>query len=374
MLARIALTAALVLTAPATAFAQSNAEVAKANDMTTAEARTALADPAADAGKRNRIYYADPEKAEPPMAATAPAPFAYADTFTLHSRPGSDRVVYLDFDGETITGTAWNNDPGFRTPASFYADPFSVDADPAFSAAEMDAIQSTWQRVAEDFAPFAVDVTTEDPGRANIERTGTNDSKFGTRALITGMTEIDEPLRVWRHRLPRRLRRTFQPHAYYQPALVFAGTESGNAKHIAEAVSHEVGHNLALQPRRHARVELLRRPRRMGPDHGRRLLPAGHPVEQGRVHRREHHAGRPQHHHRQRRAQGRRRRRQHRRSRQERRRELEASPSTASSRPTRTSMSSRSRPGRGRPPSACRPRPSARTSTSSSSSSTPQAP
>ena len=37
------------------------------------------------------------------------APYPYAQTFALHSRPGSSRVIYLDFNGETITGTAWNN-------------------------------------------------------------------------------------------------------------------------------------------------------------------------------------------------------------------------------------------------------------------------
>ena len=32
-------------------------------------------------------------------------------------------------------------------------------------------MQSVWQRVAEDFAPFDVDVTTQDPGVAAIEQT-----------------------------------------------------------------------------------------------------------------------------------------------------------------------------------------------------------
>ena len=29
--------------------------------------------------------------------------------FKLHSRPGSANVIYLDFDGEVLTGRAWNN-------------------------------------------------------------------------------------------------------------------------------------------------------------------------------------------------------------------------------------------------------------------------
>ena len=30
------------------------------------------------------------------------------DALKLHSVPGADRVIYLDFDGETLVGTKWN--------------------------------------------------------------------------------------------------------------------------------------------------------------------------------------------------------------------------------------------------------------------------
>ena len=46
-------------------------------------------------------------------------------------------------------------------------------------------IQSVWQRVAEDYSMFDVDVTTQDPGLAAIDRTDVNDQNYGTRALIT---------------------------------------------------------------------------------------------------------------------------------------------------------------------------------------------
>ena len=32
-----------------------------------------------------------------------------SSTFSLHSRPGSKRTIYLDFDGATLEGTAWNS-------------------------------------------------------------------------------------------------------------------------------------------------------------------------------------------------------------------------------------------------------------------------
>ena len=43
---------------------------------------------------------------------------------------------------------------------------WTTDADaPTISAAEHDAIQYIYQTVAEDYAPFDVNVTTQDPGR-----------------------------------------------------------------------------------------------------------------------------------------------------------------------------------------------------------------
>ena len=31
------------------------------------------------------------------------------DTFLLHSKPGASKVIYLDFDGHTTSGTSWNS-------------------------------------------------------------------------------------------------------------------------------------------------------------------------------------------------------------------------------------------------------------------------
>src|SRR5262245_42335430 len=73
------------------------------------------------------------------------------------SLPGAPATLYLDFDGhhEFLWGTHFNVD----TPA------YDTDGDPSsFSAAEQSAIQSIWQQVAEDYAPFNLNVTTVDPG------------------------------------------------------------------------------------------------------------------------------------------------------------------------------------------------------------------
>ena len=67
-----------------------------------------------------------------------------------------------------------------------------------------------WQRVAEDYAAFDVDVTTQDPGAPAIDRTNAGDQAYGTRALISADTTVaaaDLRPQLWRRRLHRRLRR-----------------------------------------------------------------------------------------------------------------------------------------------------------------------
>lgn len=96
----------------------------------------------------------------------AAASFSDADTFRLHSLPGSNRVVYLDFAGiETV-------DAQFNTPVTIT--PFDLDGSHScpigtvdtacFSAAELATIREIWARVAEAYSAFDVDITTQDPG------------------------------------------------------------------------------------------------------------------------------------------------------------------------------------------------------------------
>ncbi len=90
---------------------------------------------------------------------------APADVFSLHSRPGSSNVVYLDFDGHTIENTAWNNSSGV---ASYEAVPYDLDGNAAvFNDEERSRIGEIWHRIAEDLAPFDIDVTTEEPAAFN---------------------------------------------------------------------------------------------------------------------------------------------------------------------------------------------------------------
>ena len=102
--------------------------------------------------------------AGPSMLASIPVtPFPAALRF--HSKPGSANILFLDFNGTTVTDTSWNIAFGqsIFTPVAF-----SADSDYAtFNDAEQATIKRVWQRVAEDYAEFDIDVTTEEPATFN---------------------------------------------------------------------------------------------------------------------------------------------------------------------------------------------------------------
>lgn len=200
--------------------------------------------------KGGRLFFVDGHRPPEPAgvsggeSAVSAAAFALDQTFLLHSRPGAKRVLYLDFNGQVVSGTAWNTSYGVT---SIDAQAFDLDGNPgSFSNAELERIQAIWQRVAEDYAPFDVDVTTEEPPTDAITRSSSTDQNFGTRVVVT---------RDW-------TKLTANPcncggFAYvgvyddygdsYKPAWVFFDNlGSGNEKYVAEAISHEAGHNLGL--------------------------------------------------------------------------------------------------------------------------------
>lgn len=161
-----------------------------------------------------------------------------AQTFRLHSKPDAKRVIALNFKGATLTNTAWNgSNPKIVAPA------FDADGNPAaFSDSELQRIQYVWQRVAEDYSPFDVDVTTEALPQDRITRSGAADEYFGTVALITAKAGVYSCscggvayVGVFD-----------DTSDYYKPALIFYDALGSDEKYVAEAISHEVGHNTGL--------------------------------------------------------------------------------------------------------------------------------
>jgi hypothetical protein len=227
-------------------------EAAALNGWSAAKLRDVLrTDPTAWVDTDGRVFYVEPVATAngPSSIGEGVAPYPLGDTFLLHSRPSSTHVIYLDFDGAMVSGTAWNAN---GLPNGSYVG-YELDGTAAFSDTEKEEIQKVWQRVVEDYAPFDVDVTTEDPGAAAIDRTSASDQNFGTRALISDDSAASAALcsnscggiaYIGVFDLPGT---GVFGHAYYQPAWVFGHQLASNdTKDIAEAVSHEVGHNFGL--------------------------------------------------------------------------------------------------------------------------------
>ncbi len=201
--------------------------------------------------RQGRLNYVDdfgppPEQAEGATGGTAAAASlpSLDQTFKLHSRPGASRVIYLDFDGHALSNSAWNQSYGL---AAIDGKPFDTDGNPGgFSSAELERIQYIWQRVAEDYAPFDVDVTTEEPLPDAMARSGSGDTTFGMRVVITkDWTALTaSPCGCGGFAYVGVFDDTSE---YYKPAWVFYDRlAGGNEKYVAEAISHESGHTLGL--------------------------------------------------------------------------------------------------------------------------------
>ncbi len=104
-----------------------------------------VADPTAAAAVG---FPAHPSKVKSPQS--NPRPVGRADIPILNSYTGALGVLYLDLDGETVTGTRWNTifydgKPIVATPANYTAD----------------QVREVWEIVSEDYRPFNVNVTTD---------------------------------------------------------------------------------------------------------------------------------------------------------------------------------------------------------------------
>lgn len=177
----------------------------------------------------------DPQVAPPTIEPVTTAPLG--QTFSLHSRSSATKVIYLDFDGHTTSNTFWNTDGAFNTPR------YDVDGNTsAFTTAELQNIQDIWARVAEDFSPFDVNVTTEEPALEDLRKFGAGDTRWGIRVCIGGASSdwFGQPAGGVAFL-------TSFNFSSDTPCYVFTDDlASGNPKAVAEATSHEVGHALGL--------------------------------------------------------------------------------------------------------------------------------
>lgn len=170
------------------------------------------------------------------------SPFAYSETFLLNSNPGVDHTIYLDFDGHTTSGTAWNNN--FNGGADFFTPAYNPDGVAGFSNSELTAIQHVWQRVTEDFAPFNVNVTTQEPGDlGDLIKSGSGDTRWGVRVAIGGSSYDWYGNGAGGVAYIGSFNWNTDTPTYVFPDQLGNGFE----KYVAEAASHEAGHTLGLR-------------------------------------------------------------------------------------------------------------------------------
>lgn len=143
----------------------------------------------------------------------------HAQTPRLSSDPGASATIFLNFDGEYVSGTSWNwNGP--------------ISAEPAGLSAG--AVTEIFNRVAEDYRPFNINITT-DPAvyaaapynkKAHVIVTPTS-AWYGSAGGVSFVGSF-----TWGDNTP---------------SWVFSALLYNNTKNIAEACSHEAGHMLGLQ-------------------------------------------------------------------------------------------------------------------------------
>ena len=137
----------------------------------------------------------------------------------FNSYPSAAATIYLDFDGQYLNGTAWNtNGPMVLGPSNL-------------NASQMEEV---FNRVAEDYRPFNINVTTDSAKywaapadkRMRIIFTVTSDW-YGAAGGVSYMGSF-----TWGDNTP---------------AFVFSALLNYKTKNIAEAASHEAGHTLGLR-------------------------------------------------------------------------------------------------------------------------------
>jgi hypothetical protein len=136
----------------------------------------------------------------------------------LSSYPSAQGVIFLDFDGHTVAGTSWN-----------YNGPIACGA----SGLNNSQITEVFNRVAEDYRPFNLNITTDStqflaaPVNKRIRVILTVSSSWygsaGGVAFVGSFAWGDD-----------------------NPCFVFSALLNYNVKNISEAASHEAGHTLGL--------------------------------------------------------------------------------------------------------------------------------
>jgi Secretion system C-terminal sorting domain len=135
----------------------------------------------------------------------------------LNSYPSASAVIFLDFDGQTVPAGAWYGTPIVCAPSGLT----NVQITEAFN------------RVAEDYRPFNINITTDS-------------TKYFAAPLDKRMRVIVTPTYAWYGSAGGVAFVGSFIWGDDTPCFVFSVLLSYNPKNVAEASSHEAGHTLGL--------------------------------------------------------------------------------------------------------------------------------
>jgi hypothetical protein len=143
----------------------------------------------------------------------------FAQIPQLNSYDPAQATVFIDFDGQYVTGTPWNwGGPITAQPSGFSSS----------------AITEIFNRVAEDFRIFNLNITTDSTVYAGAP------VNKRVRIIVT-------PTYQWYGMAGGVSLVGSFVSGNNTPAWVFSGLLGNSVKSVAEAISHEAGHTLGLQ-------------------------------------------------------------------------------------------------------------------------------
>lgn len=140
----------------------------------------------------------------------------------LNSLPGAQHIIFLDFDGYTVSGTSWNVSFNSGLPINCAASGYNASQ-----------VNTVFNLMAEDFRPFNINVTTDS-------------AVFLAAPIRQKMRVLFTPTSSWYPSSAGGVAYLNTFGSFSNKVCFVFVNAIGNASNAAEAGSHESGHTLTL--------------------------------------------------------------------------------------------------------------------------------
>jgi len=207
------------------------AAVASANNLNESQAEGLIAeqDPTVEVLPSGHISFLDPAS-ESSAGGDGPDVAEVPGNPQDGSNPDSEKTIYLNFEGKELSNSLWNEQAGQDTISVSQAD------------LDQEQQEQVWAAVAEDYAPFDVNVVIgADPDGGAVNKTEGDDEQYGLEMVIySGSGGPADGLGGI------ALLGSFGMQGLNTAWVSVDGTGGGNALDVAMASSHEAGHTFGL--------------------------------------------------------------------------------------------------------------------------------